>query len=85
MTPFERRAAIYLAIEEERNRQNELCASGKFDMTLDNPAMLEDQAVTILLEELGEVARAVNDMNRENLREELVQVAALCTAWLEKL
>ena len=41
--------------------------------------------VMVLTEETGEVARAVLDRDRENLRVELVQVAAVCIAWLESL
>ena len=38
---------------------------------------------TVLAEEFGEVARAVLENNPEELRRELVQVAAVCVAWLE--
>lgn len=39
--------------------------------------------VAVLLEEAGEVARAVLDRN--GIRDELVQVAAVAVAWLEGL
>lgn len=39
---------------------------------------------TVLLEEVGEVARAVLERDRLNLRQELVQVAAVALAWLER-
>ena len=39
----------------------------------------------ILGEEVGEVARAILERDKENLREELVQVAACCVAWLEEI
>lgn len=39
----------------------------------------------VLLEEVGEVARAVFERDAWNLREELVQVAAVAVAWLESL
>jgi len=39
----------------------------------------------VLAEECGEVARAVLDKDRDNLRAELVQVAAVAVAWLEAL
>lgn len=38
---------------------------------------------TILAEEFGEVARAVLEHDAAGLRAELVQVAAVCVAWLE--
>lgn len=53
----------------------------------------DDSRLTILTEELGEVARALNDtrlgklagMNGEELRAELVQVAAMALTWLARL
>lgn len=39
----------------------------------------------ILAEECGEVARAVIDRNTNDLRTELVQVAAVALAWLESM
>jgi len=38
---------------------------------------------TVLLEEAGEVGRAVLDGDGEGLKRELVQVAAVAVAWLE--
>jgi NTP pyrophosphatase (non-canonical NTP hydrolase) len=40
---------------------------------------------SVLLEEAGEVARAVLEKDHENLQVELVQVAAVCVKWLEIL
>jgi NTP pyrophosphatase (non-canonical NTP hydrolase) len=42
-----------------------------------------EQKLTILMEEVGEVARAILEHDVQNLREELTQVAALAVAWLE--
>lgn len=39
--------------------------------------------LAILAEEFGEVARAFLDKNPENLKEELLQVAAVAVVWLE--
>ena len=39
----------------------------------------------VLSEECGEVSRAVLDAEPDNLRDELVQVAAVAVAWLESL
>lgn len=45
--------------------------------------------LSILLEEVGEVAKEVNELHepgaQQRLREELVQVAAVAVAWLECL
>jgi NTP pyrophosphatase (non-canonical NTP hydrolase) len=38
---------------------------------------------SVLLEEAGEVARAVLEKDHDNLQVELVQVAAVCVKWLE--
>lgn len=40
---------------------------------------------TILSEEVGEAAKEVLEKNLDNLRSELVQVAAVAVAWLEAL
>lgn len=39
----------------------------------------------ILGEEVGEVAREVYEQNLHALREELIQCAAVCLAWLEDI
>lgn len=39
--------------------------------------------LTILVEEIGEVARAI--LERQGLKDELVQVAAVAVCWLEEL
>lgn len=39
----------------------------------------------ILVEEVGEIAHALNEHDDENLREELVQVMATAMAWLENI
>jgi len=41
--------------------------------------------VAVLAEESGEVARAVLEGDADGLRRELVQVCAVCWAWLEGL
>ena len=45
----------------------------------------DDRWLAILTEELGEIARALNEHDDENRNEELVQVAAVCVAWLEAI
>jgi phosphoribosyl-ATP pyrophosphohydrolase len=39
--------------------------------------------LAILVEEVGEVAHAINEGDTSNLAEELAQVAAVATLWLE--
>ena len=43
----------------------------------------EDKWMTILMEEVGEVARAVLEEDPSNYREELIQVAAVAVAAVE--
>lgn len=81
----------YLAeeIRDERVRQEQLRLSGKFAETCASPLMDPMLAFLVLAEEFGEVAQAV--LNRtgqshdgdDNLREELIQVAAVAAAWVE--
>jgi NTP pyrophosphatase (non-canonical NTP hydrolase) len=70
---------LFLAeITDERQRQDAKWGAGR---TLPN-----DVWYRILGEEVGEVAMALNDKEPvENLRAELVQVAATAVAWLECL
>lgn len=54
--------------------------------------MFHDRRLTILTEEVGEVARELNDaaidsrpVNRDDLVKELIQVAAMAASWVEYL
>lgn len=74
-----KRGDIFRSIKAERQRQdakwgwpNEGLAGGNLD-----------KKVSILAEEFGEVAHAVLEGDTDNLRDELIQVAAVCVAWLE--
>jgi NTP pyrophosphatase (non-canonical NTP hydrolase) len=70
------------AIRVERMRQERLKAAGKFAAT---PAddIPDTDKLPMLVEEVGEVARAICD--GVGRYAELVQVAALALAWLEYL
>ena len=43
------------------------------------------RALAVLAEEFGEVARDCLEHNNEHLKEELVQVAAVCVKWLQMI
>lgn len=43
----------------------------------------DDRKYVILGEEVGEIARAMLENDPENLFDELIDVAALCFAWME--
>ena len=81
------RVEIYCAIDAERLRQaskwNRAHAHGWGDCSSDRVS--ESVKSEVLGEEYGEVCRARLDGDREGLRRELVQVAAVAVAWLEGL
>lgn len=83
-----KRPAIYALIDAERARQSakfgprQVHSWGEGDCS--SPAVAPIVKVAVLSEECGEVARAVLDhAPAADLRDELVQVAAVAVAWLE--
>lgn len=83
------RPDVYEAIDNERLRQEQLKAAGRFLYTCADDGMKDAERLAVLMEEVGEVARAVlelsrlaNDTHGKNLRKELIQVAAVVHAWL---
>lgn len=74
-------ARVLREVAAERDRQNRLWnrEPGRW--------LLSDEAkLVVLVEEVGEVARAIHDREgNDRLREELIQIAAVCTAWAETL
>lgn len=80
-----RREGIAYEIRRERARQDRLKAEGKFERTCADD-MTNAERFVVLGEEVGEVAREVTErLGRENMRTELVQIAAVCMAWIEGL
>lgn len=87
------RDAIWLDIITERFRQKRLLSEGKFDRDMADPALSPTEKLAVLAEEFGEVSSVVcegitkrgADLDVEHLREELVQVATCCVAWIEQL
>jgi NTP pyrophosphatase (non-canonical NTP hydrolase) len=72
---------ILQEVVEERARQEVLHPNS----TCANPELHSDSKFCILAEEVGEIAKSLNDGDHENLREELIQVAAVCVAWIEAI
>lgn len=70
---------ILQLIKNERIAQNEKW--GKLHHSKDNHFV----AMSVLSEEVGEVARAILEKDLKNLEEELIQVAAVCVKWLQSL
>lgn len=80
------------AVAAERSRQEVLCNRGKFPWTAAQPGISDEKKLAVLAEEFGEVAKLVTesliDPNRRSiadLREELIQVAAVALGWSEAL
>lgn len=85
-------------IRFERMRQEQLKAEGRFPWTCSD-TVADAKKLAVLAEEFGEASREVVEMlihddkrytktpqygeHRKNLRKELVQIAAVCLAWLE--
>ena len=67
---------IIQLIQAERKRQDEKWGMHHHDSFV---------WVTIITEELGEVAQAVFKQDKEAVKAELVQVAAVVVAWLGQL
>lgn len=72
-------------IWEERARQEELLQAGVIPWDCTDPDINPNLKLTVLAEEFGEVARAILEEGPEELRKELVQLAAVATAWAESL
>jgi len=78
------------AVRRECRRQEELKAEGRFKYTCRDPEMSDTERLAVLVEEVGEAARAVlemrdlaNDKHMANLEKELIQVAAVAVSWVE--
>lgn len=79
-------------IHRERGRQEHLRETGKFRQTCAAVDMAPHAKLAVLAEEFGEVARHVTEyliepsrLDDAELREELIQVAAVAAAWAESL
>lgn len=94
-TPADEETAL-AAVRAERRRQEQRKAEGRFEFTCADDGLTNSEKLTILAEEVGEVAQEVltQDGRRlardtvgtpEALLAEVVQVAAVATAWVEGL
>jgi hypothetical protein len=78
---------IHDAIMEERKNQHSKWG-GVHQWGVGDCSSIEvddSTKVMVLTEECGEVSRAVLELDQQNLKEELIQVAAVAVAWLESL
>ncbi len=79
------RLSTYALVMDERVRQHEKWKDSE-DGDCSSPNMDNLFRLGVLMEEVGEVAKAL--IERDDLahvEEELVQVAAVCVAWIEGL
>lgn len=67
----------------ERVRQERLRDEGKFSHTCAQPDCPNHLRFAALMEEVGEVAHAHLEGDPDEMRKELIQVAAVCVAWVE--
>lgn len=65
---------VWRAIEDERLRQLQ-----KWGEQLH----LDEKWIQIILEEFGELAKAILEKNEQDIVIELIQMTACCVAWLE--
>lgn len=79
--------AIVERIMDERRRQTKLVRAGKIEFDLAQPSTPVGMKLAVLMEEVGEVAHEVNENTPSpaDLKEELIQVAAVAAAWAESL
>jgi len=77
---------VCIKVLNERRRQRKLYVEGKITHRCEDPTVTSGHKLSVLTEEVGEVARALNDNEpKENLKAELIQVAAVAVAWAESL
>jgi len=68
-------------VEAERRRQEDLWVNGRLEWIASVRDCPNELRLAALVEEVGEVAKAFHD--GEDVRTELVHVAAVAVAWLE--
>lgn len=86
--------SVFERIANERIRQRELLMNVKHLFTCDSQCADVNRKLRVLVEEVGEVAEAIDSLEFSNpprrvrmlqahLQDELIQVAAVAVAWLE--
>ena len=74
------RAQADSAIEQQQRAQDKR-ERGELEWLADDPDCPDVMRLAALAEELGEVARAIHDHDRDNLKTELAQLAGIALAW----
>lgn len=77
----------YLAIDNDISREINLILEEYNNAVFKHPEFVRSilEANAILVEEVGEVSKAIMEANRENIKTEIAQVAAVCIRMLEYL
>jgi hypothetical protein len=84
-----KREQIFVAIEEERERQEQKHPLPKkrkhndAQVSAVTNVIISGEFLAVLIEEIGEVGKALQ--GEGDLQEELIQVASVCVRWLENL
>lgn len=73
---------VLAEVKDERVRQDAKWERRPGEWPAPDP---DSAALAVLVEEVGEVARALLSETPDRVREELVQVAAVAVAWIEAL
>jgi NTP pyrophosphatase (non-canonical NTP hydrolase) len=84
----DRRLTLYMAdlVADERDRQERFVTTGKFAWTCADDTITDTTKLAVLVEEVGEVGKALCDgASQRELRDELIQVAAVAVAWAEAI
>jgi len=87
---------VFAAIARERVRQRELLRAGKITFDVASTIPDDNRKLRVLVEEVGEVAQEIDDLEyakhsavkkavTARLKTEIIQVAAVCVAWLESM
>lgn len=82
---------ILQLVHRERLRQDDLKEEGKFAFTCADQGITHHENYTVLGEEFGEVGHVLNEalggrvFDMQELRKELIQIAAVAVAWVEKV
>lgn len=81
---------ILAIVAAERQRQDQLVASGEFPFNCSAPDIDPHRKLPILGEEFGEVAKALYEHSlgvgsEAHLKTELIQLAAVAVAWAESI
>ncbi len=77
---------MMVLVAKEGERQDQLKAQGRFQYTCADRGVPDSMKLAILVEEVGEVARHVCDRgDLVDMKEELIQVAAVAVAWAERI